>query len=884
MAQSINGFLVFDSPVYRGNSKKTIFTRGNSQQDISLPGRISGSAQAMMSAFTGFWQNRNNPRNNNYGLLEQLWNRLYSENMPDLNLQVSCTLDKKITEKNPYFDLRMGIAIDRDRMAQAKDQNFRLETVYKGSRFLFSLSFDENRLNSQNKVKFAFLIEEMVQGRFWFGAQKSAGMGNCHLELDQPSKQLIAQYQNIQNQAVALSDKSNYVFIHLNITPDNPLLVSWPWGNEDEKGNRDTWVDAVIKDTEEHKHIMDGVLGNRLRTWNDIEREPGGTKFKNTHLRRGEPMEINQLRRNFAKGVKNDDTIIKFLAGHREKVLSEIDREPHLDFRADKGAVMPGKPYDDLFYRALSWMDNQTAWEMVIPGNTIKGAFRTKAQQILRTLHNGKGCSEKTSSHQGRFCDDRFCPVCSLFGRQGEIAKVFCSDAHLENNGGTLDDEQFSYDQIQIDPKTGKSRDNSKLDLLYAYGKKFSFNCVLTLKDINPEDLGQLGFLMYLLKEFENGATPFGGRKTLNFGHIHGKIDRMEFLCSAGSGMETQLKRWNIIETGSEQLWHRYQLDGDKIWDNKPFTNDMQQKFSQMIKAINVPEKPFKTADGYISHRQYSKMCGTLTCELEALTPLHIKESGEPSFKRDDIYGYDFFSISPPKNEKKQPINSREYAIPPSSIKGAIRSIYNLISANSCSGCTDISKLCDTCQLFGWVGNGSSGESALMGRLKFSFARPVDPLSFEWYGVVFGYKGEKSFSVANTRIFPHTDKINSAISTYGADTPVFVEKNTTLNRFAMPGSRFRFQVDFTNLTHSELKKIIWALELENGLAHKLGKSKALHFGSCQINIVEACFIDWGKRFSSLHDLGKTPFDVNSFRPDAAKIARYQELKRALSLP
>ena len=51
MAQSINGFLVFDSPVYRGNSKKTIFTRGNSQQDISLPGRIGGSAQAMMSAF-----------------------------------------------------------------------------------------------------------------------------------------------------------------------------------------------------------------------------------------------------------------------------------------------------------------------------------------------------------------------------------------------------------------------------------------------------------------------------------------------------------------------------------------------------------------------------------------------------------------------------------------------------------------------------------------------------------------------------------------------------------------------------------------------------------------------------------------------------------------
>ncbi len=118
----IKGFLVFESPVYRGNSKKTIFTRGSSQEEITLPGTIDGPAKSIMNAFTGFWRHPRNPNASNKGLLESLWYRLYQEDMPRFVTDVSCKLEKQ----EPFFDLKMGIAIDRDRMAQAEDQNYRL--------------------------------------------------------------------------------------------------------------------------------------------------------------------------------------------------------------------------------------------------------------------------------------------------------------------------------------------------------------------------------------------------------------------------------------------------------------------------------------------------------------------------------------------------------------------------------------------------------------------------------------------------------------------------------------------------------------------------------------------------------------------------------------
>ncbi len=295
---------------------------------------------------------------------------------------------------------------------------------------------------------------------------KSKGFGKCHLELDTDSQKLVEGYKQASTSNFSLNQASNYIFIDLEIVPDNPLLVAWPWGNEDEQGRRDAWIDSLEAETTEHKNIMEQVVSGNARSWGDIKSLQGGQKFESEHMRRGQPMDLSQLKRNFPKAIQNDGTLMDFLKGHKKKVHEELDREAHTDFREDKGAMTRGKPYDQIFNRAIVREGDTNQWALSMPGSTIKGAFRVKAQQILRTMKNGKGCKEKTSSHDNRFCDDRDCPVCSLFGRQGMIARVHFSDAHLSTGDHLLDDEHCSYDQIAIDKKTGASIENSKLNFL----------------------------------------------------------------------------------------------------------------------------------------------------------------------------------------------------------------------------------------------------------------------------------------------------------------------------------------------------------------------------------------------------------------------------------
>ncbi|MCL4545559.1 MAG: RAMP superfamily CRISPR-associated protein [Chloroflexi bacterium] len=50
------------------------------------------------------------------------------------------------------------------------------------------------------------------------------------------------------------------------------------------------------------------------------------------------------------------------------------------------------------------------------------------------------------------------------------------------------------------------------------------------------------------------------------------------------------------------------------------------------------------------------------------------------------------------------------------------------------------------------------------------------------------------------------------------------------------GTRMSFSVDFSNLSHGELSSLLYALVLEDGLAHKLGGAKPLGFGTAVLTI------------------------------------------------
>lgn len=72
--------------------------------------------------------------------------------------------------------------------------------------------------------------------------------------------------------------------------------------------------------------------------------------------------------------------------------------------------------------------------------------------------------------------------------------------------------------------------------------------------------------------------------------------------------------------------------------------------------------------------------------------------------------------------------------------------------------------------------------------------------------------------------------------------------NTTIN-FIRPKNKFHFEIVFKNLTKEELGVLIYALELETGLLHKIGRAKAFGFGSSKIEI-ESILLDNDEKYQS----------------------------------
>ena len=149
----IKGKLYAEAPIYRGNSRKTLFTRDGDGKNrlVSLAGAIEGTAQSLMDAFIGQSRDRKN-----IGLLNRLWQRLYGEAMPgNLISKVDCKLHKESYPSNHFFDLRMGIKLDEDRWAAEANANYKMETLLRNSVFDFKMSINDS--DSKNKDKVAKL-------------------------------------------------------------------------------------------------------------------------------------------------------------------------------------------------------------------------------------------------------------------------------------------------------------------------------------------------------------------------------------------------------------------------------------------------------------------------------------------------------------------------------------------------------------------------------------------------------------------------------------------------------------------------------------------------------------------------------------------------------
>ena len=182
-----------------------------------------------------------------------------------------------------------------------------------------------------------------------------------------------------------------------------------------------------------------------------------------------------------------------------------------------------------------------------IPGSSLKGVFRSVAEQILRTLDymeyrwNGirlwacdplddaKRCiSPKnkeemvlTHTNNGKFDDEGFtqeiwensCTACRIFGSQWIASRIHFKDVIMVNP-----DEMIRLyevrDGVGIDRDTGTAKPKLKFDFeVVPAGSKFALNIIAE----NVDDW-EMGLILWILKAFENGDIPLGGKISRGLG------------------------------------------------------------------------------------------------------------------------------------------------------------------------------------------------------------------------------------------------------------------------------------------------------------------------------------------------------------------------------
>ena len=204
--------------------------------------------------------------------------------------------------------------------------------------------------------------------------------------------------------------------------------------------------------------------------------------------------------------------------------------------------------------------------EVYLPGSSLKGVFRSHIEKVIRTLKDGVVCNpfvktEDKAEEQGNqlvcsdyaevSCGDKFevrqkdqwrntqwrrkkenlskknedvyrdsCPACRLFGSTSFIGRVSISDAYLAEDSQKKTEQR---DGVGIDRFTGGAANRAKFDLeVVSPGVSFETNIYL-----RNFEVWQLGMLMLIVQDLEDGLIRVGSGKSRGLGSVKGEISEM---------------------------------------------------------------------------------------------------------------------------------------------------------------------------------------------------------------------------------------------------------------------------------------------------------------------------------------------------------------------
>jgi len=297
-------------------------------------------------------------------------------------------------------------------------------------------------------------------------------------------------------------------------------------------------------------------------------------------------------------------------------------------------------------------------------------------------------------------------------------------------------------------------------------------------------------------------------------------------------------------------------------------------------------------ADYYKRHRD----------EVEDRKDPSVPENGEPAFSRfivdkEKLQNGDLVYAMLQYDENNQPVV--DFLVPVSVPRiGYRHNTGALLPEEHLKACREYESLCPACRVFGWVYKtpkedeeipqdkvvAYAGRVRLENALLFSNTRGMEervtlpvlstpkPTTTRFYlsdynGLLVqgeddfrsGYDGQDEEGRLNRlrgrKFYRHHGSGGEKYYFTGVQPG---KQNRTVRNIQKPGSRFEFEVEFENLAEIELGALLWALELEEGMFHRLGLAKPLGFGSVKLRVTGLEVMRPGRRYISLANSGWEP--------------------------
>jgi CRISPR/Cas system CSM-associated protein Csm3 (group 7 of RAMP superfamily) len=256
-------------------------------------------------------------------------------------------------------------------------------------------------------------------------------------------------------------------------------------------------------------------------------------------------------------------------------------------------------------------------------------------------------------------------------------------------------------------------------------------------------------------------------------------------------------------------------------------------------------------------HDVFDGESGRLECRLEALSPLLVMDSDNRAGSSSSDAG------------KFMTGQDGDYLIPGASLKGVVRSLFEVIVPSCVSmidnermidapftPCTSYDQLCPACRTFGFMSRGRSGGRVHRGHVNIGEARVLgtasrgpdrqliplfgpNPDSDHYQESSSGRGGGRR--AKGRKFYFHQDEVQTATTQNERERGPYVAP-------LEPGSTFAFTVTYQNLSREELSGLVAALELTEDadlegepvdVRHKLGYGKPAGLGSAAIRITEA---------------------------------------------